>query len=229
MEVRLMTARYLLDPNAARELVAPGCEAHERLLPGDTALRAFCLAELAHHEGEAGLAEASATHWQQASALLAGEPAVLPVGQAAIIEGHAARRGDPGAATPQLRAAIAELDGRTWWSCRDRAELELVLGENLGSTAEAVATLRAAVADFEASRAQARDVYGQQLLARAHLGLARLLTNSGGSIEEISLHLDEAERWFRAHGAAYSWRAPSLREVREALPATTDSPPSPRQ
>ncbi|HEY0133581.1 MAG TPA: tetratricopeptide repeat protein, partial [Nannocystis sp.] len=217
MEVRIMTARYLRDPNAAWALVLPGCEALGRFLPEDFGRRAFCLAELAHHEAEAGHVATAASHRQQASALLAGRPAALPVGQTAIIEAEAARdRGEPDPGVAQLRAAIARYshEAPSWWERRDRAELLLVLGENLGPTAEAVATLTAAVADFEASKAQASDVYGEQCLARAHLRLAELLARGFGAKEAISRHLTAAETWYQAAGPAYAWRLQALADLR---------------
>ena len=71
-----------------------------------------------------------------------------------------------------------------------------------------------AIADFEASRAQTRDVFGQQRLAAAHVRMGELLALGLGDREEISTHLDAAEAWYRASGSAYAWRLATIRLLR---------------
>ena len=75
-----------------------------------------------------------------------------------------------------------------------------------------------AIDDLEASREQTRDVFSQQRLAGAHLRMAELQREGLGPSEEISAHLDAAERWYRAGGDAYAWRLPTIATLRAPTP-----------
>ena len=214
--LRMEAAHYVQDPNDAGALLLPGCEALARFLPDDLPRRAVCLAELGHHAAEAGDAAAAVSRWREARALVGADDPSLDIAAMRL-------RGEPDdARLVRLRRAIAglESDAPTWWQRRQRAELHMAVGEQLGRGADAIAALSTAVHEFQASSADARDVFGQQCLARAHLLLAELLLDEPEAAtgqEQISRHLDAAEAWYRGAGAAYAWRLAALDELRARL------------
>ena len=211
LDLRVMAGRYLLDPHAAVDMVAPACEALALLRPDDREGRSRCLADLGSHTAEAGRLQEAAVYWQEADALMAstGEQTL----EAAIYAGFAAfHRAEPPtqAQIDRLRGLVVAIpaDG-AWWHRRDRAELQLALGLNLarlGRDREAIASLSLSIADFIAASTFGRDVPGQQRLALARLRLADLLERVGERTTEISSLRTAATAWYRASGAAYAWR-----------------------
>lgn len=210
-DLRLTAARNTLDPAAAQALLEPGCAAQARLTPEDQVGRARCLADLGHHVAEAGDAGRAATLWQAASELLRGQEAPGSEGLRTAALAALGRGGADEALLARLRAGVAALAGATaWWARGERAELQLLLGLNLGETPAAMAALRAAVVDFVAVAEQGGDVFTQQQLASARVRLVELHARGLAPAEEISLDRAAAEAWYRAAGPAYLWRLDAL-------------------
>jgi tetratricopeptide (TPR) repeat protein/predicted Ser/Thr protein kinase len=212
LDLRIVAGRHILDPVAALELVAPACDALERLHDGDLQRRSGCLASLGHLASEAGREREAAEHWAQAEQVAARSAAPLPREQV-LFAGHAAlrRHGPPDPAiVERLRGVLVAMEGeQLWWVRRDRAELQLVLAlnlERLGRDDEAIAALSVAIADFVAAADLGRDVFGQQGLALARLRLAGLFTKTGRDEAEISPLISAAVEWYRAGGDVYNWR-----------------------
>ena len=230
LDVRLVAGRYITDPDAAADLLAPGCDAQARFSPENLAQRARCLADLAHHREEAGALREAMTLWAEADALLGraaatGDVSLTNVDQLLIRAGAAAA----GETVGPLQAELAQFPADQpleWWRRRDRADLQLALGvqlRGLARDAEAQSTLASAVADFEASQDSSRDVFGLQHLARARLELAALRIEAGSAREQISPLLDAAEAWYRAAGPSYAWRLTRIDRLRGQL--TRDKAP----
>jgi hypothetical protein len=221
-ELRLVAARRHQDPEVARELLRPGCEALERFQSDDNEGRARCLADLGHLADEVGASDEAARLWQEASEVI-GRPGigVSPRLALTIEAAVALHRGHSDAALEErLRAALAGLDGaQPWWDQRDRAELRLALAELKGSGSESIALLRAAIADFEGGvSGQLRDFYDSQCLARARTRLAAwALQMTPPPEEEIYQQILLAEGFYRGGGPPYSWRLAGLETLRRAL------------
>ena len=216
LDLRVVAGRYIVDPRAALELVAPACDALAALHTGDLVRRARCLAALGHHAAEAGRGPEAAAYWRDAEALVA-DAKMMPPEEAGVIAGQAAahRPERPDAATlERLRGVLAGMAGaRPWWVRRDRAELELVLAANLerlGRDAEAIAALTQAIADFVVAAPQTRDVIGEQCLAHARLRLAALLAKTGRPGREISPLISQARAWYGEASETYAWRLEAL-------------------
>jgi tetratricopeptide (TPR) repeat protein/predicted Ser/Thr protein kinase len=225
LDVRLVAGRHILDPDAAAELLAPGCDAQARFSPENLTPRARCLADLAHHREEAGQLREAMTLWAEADALLqrasaAGDVPLSKVDKLLIHAGAAAAGETVGPLQAELATFPAVGAPIEWWRQRDRADLQLALGvqlRGLARDAEAQSTLAAAVADFEASQHSSRDVFGLQHLARARLELASLRLEAGLQQEEISSLLDAAEAWYRTSGPTYAWRLTRIDRLRVQL------------
>ncbi|MBL9101956.1 MAG: protein kinase [Myxococcales bacterium] len=231
LDVRIAAGRYTQGPLAAAELLAPGCDAVARFSPDNLAQRSRCLADLAHHHDEAGRSREAMNLWAEADALLArarraGEVPLSEVEQL-LIQAGGATAGETVLPLQQWltanfpEAARSDEAAIEWWRRRDRADIRLVLGlqlRGLARDAEAQSTLAAAIADYEATQGQTRDVIGQQHLARARLELAALRLEAGRPREEISPLLDASEAWYRAAGPDYAWRITRSERLRGQLP-----------
>ncbi|MFY0531123.1 hypothetical protein [Nannocystis pusilla] len=73
IEARITASAYIRNPEAARRILRPGCDALVRFSPGDPAPRARCLAMLGYLGSEAGDSDESRQVLRQADALLASE------------------------------------------------------------------------------------------------------------------------------------------------------------
>lgn len=156
-----------------------------------------------------------------------GVGGIQPI-EALLIRARAALRGEPRESDDLLLAALRTALGATaaapptWWQRRDRAELQLVLGQHLQAMArdaEAAELIGAAIAGFAAVQLQSRDVLGQQRLAHARVELAALTLADGGPGTTVTPLLDAAEEWYRYGGPAYRWRVTDIERMRGRLAA----------
>ena len=222
IDVRQTASLYASDPREARALLAPGCAALGRFSPDDRARRARCLGFLAHHAAEAGDAGAAAGMLREVDELLGGADAPpMPTAEAAALRARAAlSSGRSRPAAQLLRAALAENPSPIEaWQRRQRAELELLLGqhlERLNQPVEAGEAFTRAVAGFEAVASGSRDVLLQQQLAAARLAsAAHSLTRAAEPAErqQAAARLAAAEQFYRSFGDGYAWRMPGLHEL----------------
>ncbi|MDC0719962.1 serine/threonine-protein kinase [Nannocystis bainbridge] len=224
IEARLTASAYIRNPESARRILRPGCDALVRFSPGDPASRARCLAMLGYLAGEAGDADESRQVLRQAAALLDGEPFdgdLIRGVDVALIRGFAALEGgDHDQAALELRRFLATRQGDSWWRQREAAELELVLGLHLralGDRDGAAAALRAAVDGLVAARATARDILVEQRLARARVVLADVLLAAprpaADDLDRAAVSLTDAMRWYLESGDEYAWRLAEIRAL----------------
>ena len=221
IEVRTSASLYAVDPREAQALIAPGCEALGRFSPDDRVGRARCLHRLGHHASEAGDAAAASAAFREVEELLAApEPEGLAGPELVELRGRAAlANGRLRVAATLLREALAEDTGAEWWQRRQRAELELQLGEvtqGLGQRGAAIDALRAAIVGFEAAATHSRTVLLQQRLASARVALAsQLLAGHGGGEGQAEARtlLVAAEQFYRSSGPGYAWRLPGLEDL----------------
>ena len=232
IEGRMTASLYVREPEVARDLVRPGCEALARFSSGERHLLARCLALLAHHDREAGAVDEARVHAREAAALLLagdGDTEQLRRVDIAGIRGAAALDdGEHAAAADELRRTLARVRRDAWWRHFDAAELELLLGEHLralGDDAGAAAALQAAIDDLVAARTttNGRQVRVDQLLARARVRLAALLLADPRPSPRDDARAGEllatASRWYTAAGEAYAWRLAELRALAATLAA----------
>ena len=222
LDLQIAAARRHLDPDVARALLRPGCEAFARFASDSNELHARCLADLGHLADELGEVDEATALWQQASEVLRAPGKPVFSRMALTIEAAVAVHGghSDAALAARLRAEIATLAGeQLWWDRRDRAELRLALAELLGPGDEAIALLRAAIVDFEGGVSGAlRDFYDSQYLARARTRLATwLLEVSPIPDEEIHQQILLAEAFYLGGSAPYVWRLEGLERLRAAL------------
>ena len=211
LEIRLHSSHFALDPREAIALVAPACDTLARFTPDDHALRARCLAKRGHHAAESGdLATASAA-FRDAEAQLDATDIPLLAKDLVALRGEAALYTDRSAAVlDSLRASIAPtISADEPWQRQQRADFELLLGQNLDRLADPSArdALAAAVADYEAAPSSAIPVL--QRLAAARLALADHLDAHPSSPDDgtrATTLRALAEQWYRTAGDGYAWR-----------------------
>ncbi len=224
LEVRLAASMFAVDPREARALIEPGCQALTRF-SSDPTQQARCIYFLGHHTAESGDARTAALAFEEAARLLPVDvdaPFPMPPQEIAQLRARAALgTGQHTAAIELLRRQLATKSPASEpWQRRQRAELELLLGQHLervGDRPGALAALSNAVAHFEGAAAGASDVVLQQRLAGARLALATHLlagTASGPQRERAADLLAAAEQWYRAAGDGYAWRLDQLAAVR---------------
>ena len=227
IEARLAASLNVRDPEAARQLLRPGCEALERFAAPDLMQRARCLYYLAHHAREAG-AEDDARQAQRRAAELIADEATDAGGplnlDGTLIRGYAALdTGGSADAVRDLRNAIEASPRDQWFQRRARAECELLLGLHLQAAGElegAEQALQAAIDDFAAVAAEARDVLRDQRLARARVALVQVSLAgqpSARTLERAGQLLADAERWYRDGGDAYAWRLAEVRQLERRI------------
>lgn len=227
IEARIATSLYTRDPEVARTLLRPGCDALARFT-GDVVQRARCLEYFGHHSAEAGADESARLALRQAAELLAGDidgDTRISVIDKTLIRAYAALDGgDHRGAIAELQETLKSLDGDEWWRRRERAELDLVLGLHrraLGDLAGAREVLHEAVEGFVAAAPFAHDILLEQRLARARVALAAALlagpAPSPADLARAEGLLAEADRWYRGGGEAYAWRLSELRGLRDTL------------
>jgi tRNA A-37 threonylcarbamoyl transferase component Bud32/tetratricopeptide (TPR) repeat protein len=231
IEARITASLYTRDPEVARTLLRPGCDALARFTAGDVVQRARCLQYFAHHSAEAGADESARLAIKQAADLLASNSdARVSVIDKTLIRGYAALdAGEHEAAVTELQETLKETAGDEWWRRRERAELGLVIGlhrRQLGDLAGAREALQVAVEGFEAVVPFARDILLVQRMARARVALAAVLlatpAPSAADLARAESLIAEADRWYRGGGEAYAWRLSELRGLRDALERLRD-------
>ncbi|MDC0667378.1 serine/threonine-protein kinase [Nannocystis radixulma] len=224
IEARITASLYSRNPETARRILRPGCDALVRFSPDDPVPRARCLAVLGYHASEAGDSDESRQVLRQAASLLASERFdgdLIRGVDVALIRGFAALEGgDHELAVEELRHTLADSQGDSWWRQREAAELQLVLGLHLralGDRAGAAEALRAAVDGLVAAKATARDVLVDQRLARARVVLAEVLLADPRPAEEeldrAGSLLTDAMRWYLEGGDEYAWRLAEIRAL----------------
>jgi hypothetical protein len=227
VEVRLAASLHDRDPDAARALLAPGCDALDRLAPDDHDARARCLGHLGHHAAEAGDEAGARAAFTAVAGLLRDEATTrLPALEAAQLRGRAALyTGEHRDSVARLRAGLpADGAATQGWQRRHHAELALLLAlhlQALGLGDEARTAAAAAVAGYEQAQTGARDVLLQQRLAAARLTLAELLIagpQHDDARARADAQLDAAERWYAGAGPGYAWRLRSIAALRERSP-----------
>ncbi len=212
IEVRLHSSTFAGDPREARALVAPACDTLAPYTPDNHALRARCLATLAHHAAEAGDEPAAAAAFRDVDRLLASPDVALPALELASLRARASlyTTSSP-AVLDALRAAISPPTGNEPpWQRSARGEFELLLGlhlAKLGQHSEARTVLTAAVTDYEA--APSDELQSSQRLAAARIALADHLVAHPAAPEDAARATtlrSQADSWYRDAGPGYAWR-----------------------
>ena len=226
IEARIAASLYVRDPEAARRLLRPGCDALERFAAPDVAQRARCLYTLGHHAREAGAEDDARLLLRRAAELVdeAGDGAGLRLVDRTLIRGYPALDvGGSADIVRQVRDALEASPGDEWWQRRSRAELELLHGLLLAAAGDldsAERALQASIDDFTAVADEARDVLRHQRLARARVALVHALLAghpSSETLDRAHAQLAAAERWYRDGGDAYAWRLGELKELEHRI------------